>query len=126
MEKINGKRVYNSPKPDYLKKFIEWVVKNLNEFASKVNTQEAVDWRIKEALMHAISIVKEHILKSPTLKTEIEKLLKMYVLPELSNDQKFIRARACQVYDAYGELCYEDSKHIEQIMIGIFKNMSEQ
>lgn len=50
------------PMPDYLRGFMEFAVKNFNEYTTKRQANEPVDWRIKESLMHAIGTVKDHIL----------------------------------------------------------------
>lgn len=110
-------------KPDYLHKFLEFVVKNLNEYNGKVQSGEGADWRIKEALLFSISTLKEEIMSQKDLRQNIEQMLMTYVLPELTSNQPFMRLRACQVYGVYGSVDYKIDSHVQQIAEGIFKNM---
>ena len=62
-KKVKGKKKSKkNVKPDYLHKFLEFAVKNLNEFNTKIESGEGADWRIKEALMYSISTLIDEIL----------------------------------------------------------------
>ena len=58
-KKKKGKK---RPRPDYLHQFLEFTVKNLNEYAEKINSGQGADWRIKEALMFAILTLRDEIM----------------------------------------------------------------
>ena len=66
IKKKNGGVKY--PKPDYLHKFLEFSVKNLNEYAAKISSGEGADFRIKEAIMYAIGTIKDEIWSQKDLK----------------------------------------------------------
>lgn len=53
-------------------------------------------------------------------------MLLVNVLPELESDQPFLRLRACHTYGVYGKsIKIQDKNHIQKIVEGIYKNMSE-
>jgi hypothetical protein len=51
-------------KPIYLFKFLEFCVRNLNEYAS----HPGADWRIKEAILYAIGSLMDSIKERKKLK----------------------------------------------------------
>jgi len=55
----------------------------------------------------------------------MEQMLKTYVLPELASEQPFMRQRACQTYNVWGDYKFKDEAHIKQIVEGISANMQE-
>jgi hypothetical protein len=56
----------------YLPKFLEFAVKNLNEYNQKIQTAEGVDWRIKESLLWSITSIKDEICAHKDLKAQME------------------------------------------------------
>ena len=75
--------------------------------------------------MYAIGTIRDQIWKQKDLKSQMEGMLLRYILPELGSPQPFMRARACQTYGVYGDMKFKDTTHIQQVVDGIFKNMSE-
>ena len=59
------------------------------------------------------------------LKANMEQMLSHYVLPELTNEQSFMRLRACYVYGVYGDLKFKDSNHLKSVVENIYSNMAE-
>lgn len=112
-------------KPDYLHKFLEFVVKNLNEYNEQVKANPNTDWRIKEALMCSIGTLREQIRKQKDLKGQMEQMLIMYIMPELQHPHPSMRLRACQTYGLFEDLKLTDEKHIQSVCEAIFKNMDE-
>ena len=102
---------------------MSFAVKNLNEYRDKIAAGEGVDFRIKEALMFAITCIIDEINSQKDLKANMEQMLQHYVLPELSNDQPFMRLRACYTYGVYGDLKFKDSAHLKAVVEGIYNNM---
>ena len=85
----------------------------MNEYATKKASNEAIDWRIKEALMLAIGIIRDEIWKQDELRNQMEEMLVRYILPELSSDQPFMRLRASQTYGIYGDIKFKDENHVK-------------
>ena len=56
-------------KPDYLHKFLEFVVKNLDEYNNQIKANPDTDWRIKESLMYSIGTLREQIRRQKDLKS---------------------------------------------------------
>ena len=56
----------------YLPKFLEFSVNNLNEYNAKIQTAEGADWRIKEAILWAITSIKDEICTQKDLKSQME------------------------------------------------------
>ena len=71
---------------DFLPLFLDWAVKNLNEYNQKIETAEGADWRIKEALLFAITCIKDEICSVKDLKAKMEEMLYVFVFPELTSD----------------------------------------
>ena len=63
--KKKGKK---KPRPDYLHKFLEFTIKNLNEFGEKIQSGQGADQRIKETLMFAICSLRDEIMGQKDLK----------------------------------------------------------
>jgi hypothetical protein len=60
--------------------------------------QPSNDFRVKEAVLHAIGCLNEQISQSPEMQLSIEPLLQAYVYSELTSTNAMMRARACWVY----------------------------
>ena len=114
-----------APRPDYLHKFLEYTVSNLDQYNQKISSGEGADWRIKEALMYAIACLRDEIGGQKELKSQMEQMLITYVLPELGSEQPFMRQRACYVYNIWGDLKFKDEKHLQQIVDGLFTNFKD-
>ena len=55
-------------KSDYLYRFVEAIVKSLSAYETELREIKFVDWRIKEGIMHALSCLKDHLMKNEELK----------------------------------------------------------
>jgi hypothetical protein len=119
------KKKVKNPKPDYLHKFLAFTAKNLNEYQEKLQSGQGADFRIKEALMFAISCIIDEISSQKDLKANMEQMLSHYVLQELHNEQPFMRLRACYVYGVYSNLKFQDEAHLKAAVEGIYYNMGE-
>ena len=75
--------------------------------------------------MFAIACIIDEINSQKDLKGNMEQMLQHYVMPELANEQPFMRLRACYVYGVYGDLKFKDSAHLKSVVEGIYANMSE-
>ena len=112
--------------PDYLQKFLEFTVKNLNEYNDKIAKGEGADWRIKEALMFSICVLREEIMGQKELSKQMEQMLITFVKPELLSEQPFLRMRACQTYGEYDDLKYVQEGHLAQVTESIYKNFGPE
>mmetsp|Transcript_29520 Transcript_29520/g.44887 ORF Transcript_29520/g.44887 Transcript_29520/m.44887 type:complete len:666 (+) Transcript_29520:641-2638(+) len=125
-KKKKGKKT-KKPMPDYLQQFLEFAVKNLNEYNEKVTSGQGADWRIKEALLFSICVLRDEIMMQKPLKEQMEQMLLTYVQPELLSEQPFMRMRACQTYEEYGDsLKYKTPGHTQQVVDAIFKSMGKE
>ena len=84
-------------KMQYLKKFIDFIFNNFCEYTTKAeNSNNGIDWRIKESLMVCICTIHKEVWKYPKeLIESIEEILVWYVLNELQSKHPIMRARAC-------------------------------
>ena len=62
--------------------------------------------------MFAIGSIKDLIWGEEELKDKIEAVLIWYVLPDLSDENPFIKARACWMYDTFGSVEFKDPYHV--------------
>lgn len=70
-------------KPDYLHKFLEFVIKNLDQYHEQLAAGQQVDWRIKEGLLFAVGSLRDEIEREKDLKGQLERIMQTYVLAEL-------------------------------------------
>lgn len=70
--KYSSEKKKKKAKPDYLHKFLAFAVKNLNEYQEKIQSGQGADFRIKEALMFAISCIIDEINSQKDLKANME------------------------------------------------------
>ena len=75
--------------------------------------------------MFAIACLVDEICGQKDLKANMEQMLSHYVLPELTNEQSFMRLRACYVYGVYSDLKFKDSGHLKTAVESIYNNMAE-
>lgn len=68
-------------RPDYLHKFLQFAVSNLNS----AQQSQGSDWRVKEALLLAIGHLITEIRKFSDLKQMMEPMMIEHVLPELNS-----------------------------------------
>ena len=92
--KINRKQKVS----EYLQNYLQVLASNLES--------PSQDFRVKEAVLHSLGNLKEHIGRSNDLRQSIEPLLQQYVFAELTSDNSFMRARACWLYGQFGDLPY--------------------
>lgn len=109
------------PRPDYLHKFIEFVVKQLQQ----PDTPQS-DWRLKEAYMQCLSILTDEVPKFKDLKDKMEGVFAQFVLPELKSQWPIRRLRACQLYGNYEDFRYLIADHLKKAVDGVYYNMGAQ
>ena len=96
--------------------------------------------------MLAIGAIRDQVMKHSELKDAAEEILVKYIFPELNSGQALLRVRACLTYGIYADLEFKDSarinamihegedrpaddmeveydEHINQIIVGFFRNM---
>ena len=76
----------------------------MTEYNQKTQAGESADWRIKEALLFAICVLRDEIMGDKELKSQMEQMLVTFVKPDLHSDQPFMRMRACQTYGEYDSI----------------------
>ena len=76
--------------PDYLEFFFNYCLNNLAEYMK----QENPDYRIKDALLLAISEMAITLQKNPQFHANIEEMLKECVFSDFSGNNEFLRYRA--------------------------------
>lgn len=108
---------------DYLQNYLQVLATNLE--------QPNEDFRVKEAILHSLGNLKEHIAKSLDLQASIEPLLQQFVFNELASPNPFMRARACWLYGQFGSLpnsfadpTGQGSDHLRHVLNGIYENLS--
>lgn len=85
---------------DYLQNYLQVLASNME--------QPNDDFRVKEAIMHSLGNLKDHISRSAELQQSIEPLMQQYVCGELTSDNSFLRARACWLYGQFGKFPFSN------------------
>ena len=62
--------------------------------------------------MYAVGCVREQLWKKEELYKDAEQLLIRHVLPELSNESPFLKARACKTYEQFSDMEFKDKHHV--------------
>jgi hypothetical protein len=87
---------------------------NLYEDDVKDKSQEAPDWRIKEALILAIGSLAPYMVKYKELKQELEPIMMRYVVEELNGSEPLLRIRAAWMYTQLGGMVeFTDAQHVD-------------
>ena len=102
-------------KPDYLNKFLEFCLSNLNQYQQ----QPEPDWRIKEAILFSIGSLVDQI--RPQRDLNLEAMMSTHVMPELQNTQPFLRMRAIWLYGEFGSYKFKDDNHVKQVTDMIYR-----
>lgn len=92
----------------YLNNYIQTLINYLN---SPTMTAEA-----KDAILHALGSLKDHIENCPSYRSQMEPILMNYVFPELSSQNPFLRARACWLYGQFGDFDFANQDHIRSVV----------
>lgn len=82
--------------PDYIHGFVDKAVLMMKK--------KKIDWRLKEAIMYALSKVRYALWKQKDLRDRMDEILVNHVLPELVSDEPFLRGRACNLIGVYGDV----------------------
>ena len=104
-------------------KVSEYLQNYLQVLAQNLETQHE-DFRMKEAIMHALGSLKEQIERSVELQQSIEPLLQTYVFDELNSQNSFMRARACWLYGQFGSFPFSNEDHLRHVLNAIYANLS--
>ncbi len=106
--------------PVYLQPFLQFCLTNLHQYALQLSearsTGEAVDWRIKEAIVHLLGHLAPTIKAIPYLKPMLEPMMKEHVLPDAMSfgpgSEPYLRYRAIWFYGAVGTYKFSDESHL--------------
>ena len=77
--------------------------------------------RAKEGALMIVGTISSTILDTPELKGQTEALIMSSVLPDMSSDSPFLRARACWVIQNYEDLRYSTIDNVLAIFQGILR-----
>lgn len=113
-----------NPRPDYIHAFLKFCVDNLVQYQGQPNP----DFRIKEAILHAIGHLSSKIKQYPELKSQMEPMLISHVLPEFKNESLiptggsgFMKMRCLWIYGELGSFKFTDMDHIRQSIDCIYQ-----
>lgn len=99
---------------EYLTNYLQLLVENLSG-------QQSDDFRHKEALMHSFGLLSEHMAYSKDYQANAEQMLKLYIFPELTSENGFMKARACWVYGEFAHFPFTDDDHLRHALNALFQ-----
>ena len=99
----------------YLQSYLQVLATNLE--------QPSQDFRVKEAILHALGNLHELISRSKELLQNIEPLLSNFAYNELSSSNPMLRARACWVYGKFGKIRFDEG-HLTNVLNAVYANLS--
>jgi hypothetical protein len=79
----------------YLESYIQLLLSYIG------NDQIGIEAR--EAIIHALGCLKEHISTCPGIRNQMESLLMTYIYADLSSSNPILKARACWIYGEFGD-----------------------
>lgn len=102
----------------------EYLQNYLTVLASNLETTSP-DFRIKEAVLHSLGSLSEHVSLSLELQASLEPLLQQSVFGELVAENPILRARAIWVYGKLGSLpgafnSPTGQEHLRHVLNGIY------
>ena len=96
----------------YLFKFMEFVgIVLANGVNPRTNLKTDLVW--KQAILHCIGVLEEQISAIESISMQMETLLEQYVIPEFKNEIGFLRATACRLLGAYGQIEFKKSENVQ-------------
>ena len=102
--------------------FLHLLVDHLNEYKS----DPTIDFRVKDSAVFAIYTLYELIEKNQSLLSELESLLTEHVLPDLLNENMYLRARALLwYYEITKSMDLIDGKATEEFWNHIYLNIDK-
>ena len=115
------------PAPDgdsqVLTDFFGFALKLLDKYDQDLKREEPQDWRVKDALMHALGLVKHHISGNEICKNQMEQILLRHFMPELISLQPMLRSRAGWAFDVFAQQTYQNDADLDKIIHGCHNNM---
>lgn len=103
----------------FMFKFMKYAATTLSTGVDPRNNKE-MDLLLKEAIMHIIGVIEEHINENDDIRGNMEYLLEKYIVPEFSNKVGFLKARACWLFGIYGNLEYKKNEVIGAAIEGLY------
>lgn len=91
-------------------------VQNMNYLKKKLDGSEPLE---KQMAMYLICQLRSCIKNCEQIKTILPNLISQYVVPEFTSNIMFLRARAMEIFDEYGDL-YFDKTILKRAVEGIY------
>lgn len=104
----------------YLYKFMEFVGIVLGNGVNP-RTGQKTDLVWKQAILHCVGELVEQILSVDEISMQMETLLEQYVIPEFKNEIGFLRATACRLMGAYGQIEFKKPENVQAATEGLYK-----
>lgn len=85
------------------------------------------DFRVKEAIFHALGSLDDQIACSTELQTSIEPVLKKYVYGELNSQNHFMKARAIWLYGKFAKFPISSNDgHLRMVIEQIYGSLHSE
>lgn len=78
---------------------------------------------MKEAILHSLGNLSEHISRSKELLQSMEPILTNFAFSELNSTNPMLRARACWLYGKFGSIDF-NQEHLTNVLNQVFQNLS--
>jgi hypothetical protein len=75
----------------------------------------------KEMAMYLVCKLRSIINQTPAIKNALPTLIANYVIPEFSNSEMLLRAKAVDMFTAYGDIEYPDKNLLKIAVEGVYK-----
>lgn len=108
-------------KPDYLEEFLGYCIENLNEYSN----MDQPDPKIKEALLHAISLLADTIKDYDDMVNDFDDFMIRQVLPELSSEIGYMKYRALNFYGEFARINFS-TEHIQKASERMFELLDDE
>lgn len=114
----------NAKKQNFLNAFFHYAqVSIIND--QDINTKQPLHFLHKEALLLALGMLKNVIIFDKNLLEKIETFINQIILPEVYNQNPFIRGRACWFLGIYDTVNYKDSEIFKHTVEGVLLCLEE-
>jgi len=102
--------------PPYLEKYFNYLVQGLEEY----QTQNNQDFRVKDSILLAFSLLNTDLKKASHLYESVELILKNHVYPELQGDNEMLKSRCLWLYGEFS-LFVQDPEHAIKAVESVYK-----
>jgi hypothetical protein len=94
------------------------MLESMEYLRNKLSSDNLLD---REMAMYLVCKLRSTIIKIPMIKSIMPQLIASYIIPEFSNSEMLLRAKAVDMFTQYGDIDFPDKNTLKLAVEGIYK-----